>query len=263
MFISGQFIQSKCRWNLDDRYPIRKWLLSMMVKPGDKVFMKHSDISTFVAYASLLQVKVDAVIHNSDEAFTEETYNIIKPFVRRVYAVNCVTPLVTIIPLGFRDHQYTSHHVMKSIADQPDSPRTIKCLVNFLISTNVEARQKAYDAFKNKTFCTIQDYVNYDFAKSLTHSLPETMEKRVEFYRTLKSTKFAICPPGKGIDTHRIYECILFGVIPIVLTSPLDSLYSNLPIWIVNDWNEVTEDSIDNCTIQPNPNSVKNYTFEF
>lgn len=203
MFISGHFIQSKCRWNIDDRYPIRKWVLTIAVHPGDKVFMKHCDIPIFIKYAKmLLPIKVDVVIHNSDESFTTDDYNQIRPYVQNVYAVNCVTPLAKQLPLGFRDHQYASHHVLKSVADEPEVPRTITCLVNFLISTNPSVRQKAYDYFKDKSFCTLQDYTTYDFGKSLNHFLPETMEKRVEFYRTLKRTKFAICPQGTGIDTH-------------------------------------------------------------
>ena len=263
MYISGQYIQEQCKWNIDERYPIRKWLLPIMVKTGDKVFMKYSDIPAFIDYASTLPVKVDAVIHNSDESFTDADYERIRIYVRTVYAVNSVSLYAIKLPLGFRDHQYTSHYIMNSIADEADVPRTITCLVNFLISTNVEARQKAYDIFKNKPFCTVQDYINYDFGKSLSHSLPETMEKRVEFYRTLKKTKFAICPAGTGIDTHRVYECIFFGVIPVVMSTPLDSIYKTLPIWIVSDWNEVTQEAIDNCNIQPNPLAIKNYLLQF
>ena len=263
MFISGQLIQSECRWNIDDRYPIRLWVLSPMVSQGDRVFMKHSDIPKFIGYVKALPVKVDAVIHNSDESFTDEDYERIKPYVRNVYAVNCVSSLARKLPLGFRDHQYTSHFIMKSVSDEAEQPRTINCLVNFLISTNHHERQRAYDFFKDKPFCTVQDYVTYDFGKSLNHSHPETMEKRVEFYRTLKRTRFAICPPGTGIDTHRVYECIYFGAIPIVLSSPLDSLYSDLPVWIVKDWNEVTEDSITKCAIVPNPNTLKTFKIEW
>lgn len=261
MYISGQLFQSKCRWNIDDRYPIRKW---NDIQEGDKVFIKDFDIPQFIEYAKLFQpIKVDVVIHNSDTPFTDDEYEKLRPYVRTVYAVNCVTSMANKIPLGFRDHQYTSHHTMKRIAEEPEVPRTIKCLVNFLISTNQTERQKAYDILKDKSFCTVQDYVNYDFRKSLIHSLPETMEKRVSFYRTLKRTKFAICPQGTGIDTHRVYECILFGVIPIVISSPLDSLYSKFPVWIVSDWNDVTEEALDNCKVVPNPSTIINYTVEW
>jgi hypothetical protein len=263
MFISGQVIQTECKWNLDDRYPIRKWSLFTQVHAGDKVFMKHCDIPRFIEYAKQFLVKVDAVIHNSDESFTTDDFNRIQPFVRNVYAVNCTTLYAHTLPLGFRDHQYVSHHVMKSIADEPEVDRSITCLVNFLISTNVPVRQHAYEYFKDKPFCTLQDYVSYDLRKSLTHNLPETMDRRIKFYRTLKHTKFAVCPAGTGIDTHRVYECILFGVIPIVLSSPIDSLYQTLPVWIVRDWGEVTEDAMNTCTIQPNPNVVKEFRIQW
>lgn len=263
MYISGQYIQEQCRWNIDNRYPNRTWVGPSVINTGDRVFMKHSDIQLFIDFAKSFPVKVDAVIHNSDESFTDADYERIRPYVRNVYAVNSVSRHAFKIPLGFRDHQYVSHHIMKSIAGGPEVPRTIKCLVNFLISTNVVERQKAFDIFKDKPFCTVQDYVSYDFGKSLNHSLAETMRKRIEFYDTLKKTRFAICPPGTGIDTHRIYECILFGVIPIILSSPLDSIYADMPVWIVRDWNEVTEEALDSCPITPNPSAISEYKLKW
>ena len=182
-----------------------------------------------------------------------------RPYARRIFAVNSVTPNGIQLPLGFRDHQYTSHHIMTSILSEPPVERVIKCLVNFLISTNSKIRQPVFDYFKDKSFCTVQDYVNYNFVKSLMHSDSETMSHRVNFYRTLKRTKFAICPQGTGIDTHRVYECILFSVIPIVITSPLDTLYSQFPILIVNKWEDITEEMLNKCTIQPNPSSIINF----
>ena len=50
---------------------------------------------------------------------------------------------------------------------------------------------------------------------------------------------FSICAPGNGFDTHRVWEDLILGLIPIVKTSPLDPLYKNFPIIIVKDWNEI------------------------
>jgi len=253
MLISGQAVVERCKWNIDNRYPIRTW--SLLPKKGERIFMKVDDIPRFLAmkHTTLL----DIVVHNSDKSFTPELYNKVKQFARNVYAVNCVTPGVIPIPLGFRDHQYTSHHIIASVLKEPTLPRDIKCLVNFLIATNPTARQSAFDHFKNNPACPVQDHLSYDFAKSLTHKLAETAQKRVDFYRTLKRCEFAICPPGTGLDTHRVYECILFGVIPIVLSSPLDGLYSRFPIWIVKDWSEVGD--FTGCLVVPNPSSVTNF----
>jgi hypothetical protein len=263
MFISGELFQQKCKWNIDNRYPIRKWSLFLEIKKGDRIFMKLNDIPSFLSIAKSILVPLDIVIHNSDESFTQEMFNMLKPHSRRIYAVNCLTPYAISLPLGFRDHQYTSHHTLKSVIAEPDVERSIKCLVNFLISTNPSIRQPVFDFFKDKSFCTVQDYTSYDYQKSLSHSDSETMQRRIDFYRTLKRTKFAICPQGTGMDTHRVYECIVLGVIPIVLSSPLNELYSKFPIWIVNSWEEVTESSLDSCTIHPNPASIINFNISW
>jgi hypothetical protein len=36
----------------------------------------------------------------------------------------------------------------------------------------------------------------------------------------------------------------VLGCIPIVRTSPVDSLFEGLPVYIVQDWSEVTEDNL-------------------
>lgn len=263
MFISGQLIQQACEWNIDTRYPIRKWVFKHEVKNGDRVFMQTSQIPYFLNVISQLNCKVSAVIHNTDSPFTDEIYESMRPYVLKIYAVNSVTDKAIRLPLGFRDHQYTSHHVIRKLADDPEMPRVIKCLVNFLVSTNKAIREPVFELFRDKRFCTVQDYTHYDYGKSLDHSNTETMERRASFYRTLKQTRFAICPQGEGMDTHRVYECILFGVIPIVISSPLDSLYSRLPVLIVHNWNQVTEEFLDECKIAPNPKSIIDFKVEW
>lgn len=61
----------------------------------------------------------------------------------------------------------------------------------------------------------------------------------------LASCKFVASPRGNGLDTHRLWESLYLGSYPIVKTSTLDSLYDELPVLIVQDWNEVTEDFLN------------------
>ena len=42
-----------------------------------------------------------------------------------------------------------------------------------------------------------------------------------------------------GIDSHRVWEILHFGCIPIVTSSSLDSLYRQFPIIIVSHWSEL------------------------
>jgi len=55
---------------------------------------------------------------------------------------------------------------------------------------------------------------------------------------------FVISPHGNGLDCHRTWEALCLGCIPIVRTSPLDALYEGLPVYIVQDWSEVTEENL-------------------
>lgn len=45
--------------------------------------------------------------------------------------------------------------------------------------------------------------------------------------------KFVLCPQGNGLDTHRLWEALLVGSVPVVARSTLDSLYDGLPVVIV------------------------------
>lgn len=53
--------------------------------------------------------------------------------------------------------------------------------------------------------------------------------------------KFVLSPFGNGLDCHRTWEALLVGSIPVVKTSTLDPLYKDLPVIIVQEWQDITE----------------------
>jgi hypothetical protein len=63
-----------------------------------------------------------------------------------------------------------------------------------------------------------------------------------EFYERLAGFKFALSPEGNGLDCYRTWEALLLGVFPIVKTSSLDVEYENLPVLIVQNWEDINED---------------------
>ena len=66
-----------------------------------------------------------------------------------------------------------------------------------------------------------------------------------EFAKDVRSHKFTLCPHGHGLDTHRLWETLLLGSIPIVKTSTLDSLYDGLPVVILKSWRELNENHLN------------------
>jgi hypothetical protein len=67
---------------------------------------------------------------------------------------------------------------------------------------------------------------------------------RDKSWTNMASCAFVLSPHGNGLDCHRTWEALCMGCIPIVKTSRLDSLFADLPVWIVSDWTDVTEASM-------------------
>jgi hypothetical protein len=53
---------------------------------------------------------------------------------------------------------------------------------------------------------------------------------------------FVLCPFGNGLDTHRAWEVLCLGRIPIIQKSPLNKVYNNLPVIEVDDWSCINEE---------------------
>jgi len=51
---------------------------------------------------------------------------------------------------------------------------------------------------------------------------------------------FVLAPPGNGPDTHRLWEALALGCIPIVKRGYLSAALADLPVLAVDDWREVT-----------------------
>ena len=240
-YISGGAFKALCDYSIDDRYTLIPY--DDAIEEGSRVFMKVNDIPSFLENPP--SVKVTVVISNSDEEFDDTLYKQIQPYVSQVFAINCSASKANQIPIGFRDDGYTPHKDLTDILNDPNKSgeKEILCLVNFLIETNGGERQRALDRFSDESWATVdKSYLNYGLQKATVFTIPETIQKRLEYYATLKRTKFVVCPPGRGMDTHRVYETLFFGGIPIIKTSFLDPMYEKLGgCWIVDDWSEVTE----------------------
>lgn len=62
---------------------------------------------------------------------------------------------------------------------------------------------------------------------------------QTEIWRRYAQYPFVISARGNGIDCHRTWELLYLGCIVITLRSSLDPLFSDLPVAIIDDWEEV------------------------
>lgn len=144
-------------------------------------------------------------------------------------------PKVGIMPIGIRDcgsvvlmHHRFHHSCLYekgvSMLREGVNARPIKCLLCFSLWTH-PTRQECYDLF---TGAGTSSFV-YNLNDDPTPDRREEREKRdtpeyfyekippaVIYDKTLES-RYALCPRGYGVDTHRFYECIYLGCVPIVI----------------------------------------------
>jgi hypothetical protein len=108
---------------------------------------------------------------------------------------------------------------------------------------------KAYLNINTTTFSHERQRVVDMFGKSsfVTHEKPDqSMEGRKRFLMEVKRHNFVICPRGNGIDTHRLWETLYMGSIPVVIYSDVHKNLLDLPILFIKDWSELTEELMNN-----------------
>ncbi|GAI63772.1 unnamed protein product, partial [marine sediment metagenome] len=130
------------------------------------------------------------------------------------------------LPLGVANKYWP--HGNTDIMDETCSQlatlkKEILLYVNFDTNTN-PARLEIFNYFTQQTFSHVEK--------------PKPFS---EYLHDLAHSKFVISPPGSSLDCHRIWEALLVGCIPVVIHSPLDFLLHDLPVLIINDWQQITE----------------------
>jgi hypothetical protein len=69
-----------------------------------------------------------------------------------------------------------------------------------------------------------------------------TPQGRTQFLASLRQHDFVLCPRGNGIDTHRLWETLYMGGIPVVRrTEYFPSLLVDLPVLVVDEWRELLD----------------------
>jgi hypothetical protein len=81
-------------------------------------------------------------------------------------------------------------------------------------------------------------------ARSLCFFEP-TFVPRYRTWGTQTEYAFVLSPAGNGPDTHRLWEALVLGCIPIVRRNFLSQFLSDLPVIVVEDWREITAEFLE------------------
>ena len=124
-----------------------------------------------------------------------------------------------------------------------------KKLLTFNIMTTTDNRRRGKSKINRKI---IEENLN----KNGFHN--EKLSN-IEYFKNFRDYKFVISPEGNGIDTHRHYESLMLGCIPICeFNDKIFKKYSDLPILFTKDYSEITEEYLEKKYIE-----FKNKYFNF
>lgn len=92
-------------------------------------------------------------------------------------------------------------------------------------------RIRLIEMFENEPYC---------FTKVRSHK-PFVKTPFVQYLEEMASSKFVLSPIGFELDCLRTWEAIVLGAIPIVEHTFIDPLLEDLPVLIIDDWNQITK----------------------
>lgn len=253
-YLTGDTLRANCTFILDDstvdltpQGPLFNFD-PKAVQEGDTIFISIygarmiNFLDFFFTYLDpLIEHRYILVYHNSDHPVPGRCAHYLdnKKLIA-FFALNPDTqhPKLIPVPLALARKLTEGRHEIRdktTVFDELTQDFSALChkkdkllYMNFSLDTH-PSRKDVFEFFKDKTFCSVA-----------------TVKPFADYLREMAEYKFVLSPQGAGIDCHKTWEALLLGCVPIVKTSSIDSLYNGLPVIIVKDWEEITQEFLEN-----------------
>lgn len=180
---------------------------------------------------------------NSDYTHTQEMINSVAskvPCVKRWYAqnLNAKHEIAEALPLGITNiveckrgekhgvKRVDQRHVEKAkyMYDDDSEPKE-NIYANFNIQTNPAQRIPVAN------LCCDINFINQDFTGLSLDG----------YFAKCRNHKMIVCPQGNGFDTHRLWETLYIGRVPVTLKIDAMSHFQDLPIVWLDKWDELKD----------------------
>ncbi len=245
-FISGDTFRACADYTFDE---LTKYVIPGNVQWGEIIFVKTDYIGEFFEqiHPSIVNPYV-LITHNSDYGIPGVNLRYLdddKLLAWFGQNVESNHPKLHPIPIGIANRCWAHGNIeiFKQVVKlSPKLGKSVLLYMNFQIGTRFDERSYVYHLFCYEPFCLV----------SGLKPLPQYLQE-------LTQSKFVLSPRGNGLDTHRTWEALICGSIPIVKTSTLDPMYEGLPVFIIDDWCLITEDLLNS---QYQKMQTKSYSLE-
>jgi hypothetical protein len=180
-----------------------------------KLFVYTHILEQFVnSVLEKLDKKIEYVLylHNSDHSFDTSYKKLLsKKIIKHVFAQNIDYPMrevdtnkLSLLPIGVANSMWKHGDLISLFEVIQQSYKTIKSKA---IYVNINPNTFGY---RKQVLEAIQNY----------NSLPLSSGKPyLEYLQELAMHRFCLCLRGNGLDTHRFWESLYLGVIPVVVNN--------------------------------------------
>ena len=224
------------------------------------IYIKTDYLKNFYVNLDKLKNKIILIIGSSDYTIPNDVLNnydfeklLNNKYIVKIYAENCIYKHDKIInlPIGLDYHTMYNNHIYWGSKKTP--------LEQEIELLNIRNIMKPFGERQLKIYSNCHFFISSKFGNDRKTALKE-IPNHLLFLEPIQIDRktsqnnqinysFVLSPHGNGLDCHRTWEALALGCIPIVKTSPLDSLYNDLPILIVKEWSDVTQELL-NKTIE-------------
>lgn len=191
---------------------------------GSIVYAKRDHVGSLFKELSRSRARVVLITAESDDPVEESV--VIPAQIRCWFSTNSFHPRVRPLPLGLGNSYCELTAKAKDLSAAVGMTKQKLLYVNFRVRTNPDVRLPLWQS--------------YDGADSAGWATRVDGSVDVwQYIEQLATHKFVLCPEGNGIDTHRMWEALYLGTIPIVKRHRALDYLSDLPILFVDSLYEV------------------------
>lgn len=224
-------------------------LNSFSLKENDIVFCNFSLINELFRHLNEIKSfkNIKIITNQTDSSVTKNIFDKKPICVSKWYSINIdyENPNLISIPLGLSNDYSPKNPNANDFIKLSSNKKITKInnmYINYQQNTNLKERKMLFDFFKD------EQWVNVDEPNL---NLEEYVEK-------LNSYSFVFCPWGNGIETHRVWETLYAGSIPVLKYHPSYNSISNLPVLFVDNYKDINKKLLEEFK-----NEMKNKVYKF
>ena len=218
-FISGDTFRNYADHIFDEATSFK----SKEVKKNDVVFI-NADLIEIYFRIQHPTIENDYILisHNSDRNIDEKLIELADDKIIHWFVQNLVADSnnkVSLIPIGLENKRWLKHGRKKWFNIKNE----------FILSA----------------FNTLNNYKERNPVNHLAEKAGLVKIKRFDkisvYFNELAKYKFVLCPSGNGVDTHRIWECVIHKSIPILVNNSFSVNLKKLglPALFLDSWDEL------------------------